>query len=71
MNKIFIDIISDIKRLEKRKKIDIREENAIKNAIEWLKMHQHPDGYWGYESVADTALVLLSFSYYNIINNNK
>jgi len=63
---IFTDMINEIRRLEKFKKLSLEHEELLKNSIQWLKDHQHPDGYWGYESVADTALVLLAFSIYGV-----
>lgn len=34
----------------------------INSCISWLKNHQHPEGYWGYESVADTGVVILQLA---------
>jgi len=61
---IFSRLIFEIQSLEKSQKLLTKKE--LQSAIEWLKRHQHPEGYWGYESVADTGLVLLAFSIYGI-----
>lgn len=63
---IFSGLISEIRALEKSKKLSIKQDELVKNAIQWLKDHQHPEGYWGYESVPDTGLVLLAFSIYGV-----
>ena len=63
---IFSSLISEIRKLEKSRRLSIKQDELVKNAIQWLKDHQHPDGYWGYESVADTGLVLLAFSIYGV-----
>jgi hypothetical protein len=61
---IFSRLIFEIRSLEKRQKLSTRKELRI--AIEWLENHQHPEGYWGDESVADTGLALLALSIYGI-----
>lgn len=63
---IFSSLINEIRKLEKTRKLSIEEDELLNNAIQWLKDHQHPDGYWGYESVADTGLVLLALSTYGV-----
>lgn len=55
-----------IKKLERSKKLTIKHDEMLKRSVEWLKNHQHPDGYWGYESVADTGLVFLALITYGI-----
>lgn len=66
LEKLFSQLIDDLRKLEKHRKLSIEQDELIKKSIEWLKDHQHPDGYWGYESVADTALVLLALSMYDV-----
>lgn len=66
INDIFSSLINEIRKLEKSKKLSIEEDELLNNAIQWLKNHQHPDGYWGYESVADSGLVLLALSIYGV-----
>ncbi len=63
---IFSELINEIRTLEKSKRLSVKQDELIKNATQWLKDHQHPDGYWGYESPADTGLVLLALSIYGI-----
>jgi hypothetical protein len=64
VNDIFSRLIFEIRSLEKRQKLSTRKELRI--AVEWLKNHQHSEGYWGDESVADTGLALLALSIYGI-----
>jgi hypothetical protein len=64
VGEIFSRLIFEIRSLEKHQKLLTKKE--LQSAIEWLKKHQHPEGYWGYESVADTGLVLLALSIYGI-----
>jgi len=66
ISSIFSGLIDDIRKMEISKRLSIKEDELINNAIRWLKDHQHPEGYWGYESVADTGLVLLALSIYGI-----
>lgn len=63
---IFSSLISEVRKLEKSRRLSIKEDELLENAVQWLKDHQHPDGYWGYESVADTGLVLLAFSVHGV-----
>ena len=60
IDEIFTRLISKIKTHERQKELSIDQEDTLLEAIEWLQNHQHPEGYWGYESVADTGLVLLT-----------
>ncbi|MGD8506524.1 MAG: hypothetical protein PVF15_07680 [Candidatus Bathyarchaeota archaeon] len=64
VGEIFSRLIFEIRSFEKHQKLLTKRE--LQSAIKWLKNHQHPEGYWGYESVADTGLVLLAFSIYGI-----
>ncbi|MHA1684920.1 MAG: hypothetical protein ACTSYD_00780 [Candidatus Heimdallarchaeaceae archaeon] len=66
LEKLFTQLIDNLRKLEKHRKLSIEQDELIKRSIEWLKNHQHPDGYWGYESVADTSLVLLALSMYDV-----
>ena len=66
IGRIFSSLIHEIRKLEKTRKLSIEEDELLNRAIQWLKNHQHPEGYWGYESVADTGLVLLALATYGI-----
>lgn len=70
LEKIFSELISEIRCLERQKELSIDQEDILINAISWLKNHQHPEGYWGYESVADTGLVLLSMVIFGVTESS-
>ncbi|AEA48102.1 prenyltransferase/squalene oxidase repeat-containing protein [Archaeoglobus veneficus] len=71
VDEIFTELMKEIRKLEKSRRISVEHEELLKKAVGWLKDHQHPEGYWGYESVADTCLVLLALSMYEIRKNEE
>ncbi|OYT37975.1 MAG: hypothetical protein B6U89_06520 [Desulfurococcales archaeon ex4484_58] len=59
------NILSDMRIELSRYVTHIKVEGqdiVIMKAIEWLKSVQHPGGYWGYRSVADTGLAILALA---------
>ncbi len=67
INKLFFDMMNQLtgKYSSFLERADISIE--VNDAIEWLKKVQHPDGYWGYRSIADTSLVLYALGKHHMV----
>lgn len=72
IDRIFDDMLRRLRENEvMASKEDLIEKFNLKKSVEWLKSAQRVKGFWGYESVADTALVLLALASYGAKMNDR
>lgn len=65
----FSKLVTKIQSLERTKRLAIEHDDKLQLTMDWIRRHQHPRGYWGYESVADTAFVLLSLASWGVADS--
>jgi hypothetical protein len=60
LSKIFAANYKYLESVQTNREISLKNIPQIKNSVLWLKSIQHPQGFWGYSSVADTALAIFA-----------
>lgn len=63
---IYEESVKKFQSLETLKILSSDADVKIRVAVEWLKEHQHPGGYWGDGAAADTGLALLVLSFESV-----
>lgn len=60
INKEFNRLTGDVRQFESVRAIHDNRDDQVLRALNWLRMRQHPAGYWGEQCMLDTQLSLLS-----------